>query len=1145
MATEQKFQADELYADPRHQSTSSMDSLKLLMDLWHNHAAIRDQASESEIVSLVRELSHVKNGEPLDDKKGTTELLIGILTSLPATSESRHVLTSRLIDKLWAGLQHPPQSYVGGSASFRAAGEPMTADSDEAIEFTVPDTDVVLRGPLTDDNGFFQYRSPDGRGNNVLLPNVGRAGSPYARTVKATKRLQGIKPDAGMLFDLLMARDDAHYRENPADGSLSMTSSYLDLAPLYGSSLADQLEIRTMKLGKLKPDTFHEKRLLGQPAGVSVLLVLYSRFHNYVCDVLLQINENGRFGLACSPESSARERAVALAKQDHDLFNTARLIVGGLYINISIHDYLRAITNTHSSASSWTLDPRLDNTAADGTPHAVGNAVSVEFNLLYRFHSCISKRDERWISEFLLKLFPGREPKDLEDISATDLHGALVKLLEKAPKDPGLRDIGDIKRQADGTFRNEDLVRVLSETMEDPAGSFGARTIPKALRAVEILGIHQARRWQVASLNEFRDFFGLKRHETFSDINPDPDIAGLLEKLYSDPDMVELYPGLMIEDVKPLRTTGCGICPPYSVGRAVLTDAIALVRGDRFNTVDFTASNLTNWGYREIMPDYETLGGSVLYRLIQRTLPGWYPFNSVAVMQPMYTKAANVEIARKLGTMGQFTVDDTRPPPKTVAISTSAAIKEVLDRPDRFALPWLRGFNAMFPDGDKDLSWFMLAGDEAQNCQNRTELAGVMDGLPDAGGALLAMMAEEGARLLKKETLTLREGVHQVDMIRDVAIPLSARMLADLFYLDLRSDENPEGTLSSAELYRHLLNVRVWGVENTDGAQAWDRRRRAMESVQIIIDSTRRLVDEAASVGIAAKLSSLLSGRARSTKEASLRACGRKLVADLLDMYDSTERVVDTLWLSAFGGTGVAVTTFYEVMEYLLRPESATIWEHVREVALRGDDGALLACVNEVQRLASSQRNVRVAKQPCELEGKVIEAGNVVVMLLGEAGRNADEVPNPKAFDPTRQTGKVSCYSYGQHECLLKNLAPTYIAGMVRLVARLDGVKGVAGGAKTVRVEGQRMFLNDCWSRLGSNVSKAEGVSKFVPRLSANDKANMATLPLLDLTSTYIREGLGSVPKSSDRPQWRPRSYYWKDLLEATYGDVRTGLERS
>lgn len=90
---------------------------------------------------------------------------------------------------------------------------------------------------------------------------------------------------------------------------------------------------------------------------------------------------------------------------------------------------------------------------------------------------------------------------------------------------------------------------------------------------------------QVASLNEFRDLFGLKRHESMEDINPDPEIVDMLRNLYTHPDMVELYPGLFIEEVKPRMVTGCGICPSYSVGRAVLSDAVTLVRSDRFYTV--------------------------------------------------------------------------------------------------------------------------------------------------------------------------------------------------------------------------------------------------------------------------------------------------------------------------------------------------------------------------------------------------------------------------------------------------------------------------------------------------------------------------------------------------------------------------------
>ena len=69
------------------------------------------------------------------------------------------------------------------------------------------------------------------------------------------------------------------------------------------------------------------------------------------------------------------------------------------------------------------------------------------------------------------------------------------------------------------------------------------------------------------------------------DVNPNPEIADMLRNLYTHPDLVELYPGLFIEDIKPRMDTGCGICPPYSVGRAVLSDAVTLVRSDRFNTI--------------------------------------------------------------------------------------------------------------------------------------------------------------------------------------------------------------------------------------------------------------------------------------------------------------------------------------------------------------------------------------------------------------------------------------------------------------------------------------------------------------------------------------------------------------------------------
>lgn len=73
---------------------------------------------------------------------------------------------------------------------------------------------------------------------------------------------------------------------------------------------------------------------------------------------------------------------------------------------------------------------------------------------------------------------------------------------------------------------------------------------------------------------------------------------------------------------------------------------------------------------------------------------------------------------------------------------------------------------------------------------------------------------------------------------------------------------------------------------------------------------------------------------------------------------------------------------FCEVMGFFLRPENGSIWAQVQALAQEGDDEALHAYVVEAQRLTSSQRNVRVATQPAELEGKPVQPGNLVVMML-------------------------------------------------------------------------------------------------------------------------------------------------------------------
>ncbi|KAF2725410.1 putative monooxygenase [Polychaeton citri CBS 116435] len=65
----------------------------------------------------------------------------------------------------------------------------------------------------------------------------------------------------------------------------------------------------------------------------------------------------------------------------------------------------------------------------------------------------------------------------------------------------------------------------------------------------------------------------------------------------------------------------------------------------------------------------------------------------------------------------------------------------------------------------------------------------------------------------------------------------------------------------------------------------------------------------------------------------------------------------------------------------------------------------------------------------------------------------------------------------------------------------------------------------------------------IVPRRSEEEKRSMKQVPFLYLKSTYVNSGKNVLPKAGDRPQWRPRSYYWKDMAMARFGDIRTGLE--
>jgi linoleate 10R-lipoxygenase len=155
----------------------------------------------------------------------------------------------------------------------------------------------------------FSYREPDGSSNNPLIPHLGAAHTPYARSV-ASSHVAPVAtlPDPGLVFDTLLKRDKdvehptglssmffafanliihSLFRTNSKDWSVNDTSSYLDLSPLYGVDEEEQKTVRNVDgTGRLWNDVFADKRILAMPPSVGALLVIFNRNHN-VCKIAL------------------------------------------------------------------------------------------------------------------------------------------------------------------------------------------------------------------------------------------------------------------------------------------------------------------------------------------------------------------------------------------------------------------------------------------------------------------------------------------------------------------------------------------------------------------------------------------------------------------------------------------------------------------------------------------------------------------------------------------------------------------------------------------------------------------------------------------------------------------------------------------
>lgn len=88
----------------------------------------------------------------------------------------------------------------------------------------------------------------------------------------------------------------------------------------------------------------------------------------------------------------------------------------------------------------------------------------------------------------------------------------------------------------------------------------------------------------------------------------------------------------------------------------------------------------------------------MFHKLLHRGLPGYFDFNSVYAMQPMYTSAANEKIIKKLNTADQFSSNPPATPKVPATEDSHSKIVQLLQSKKPYQAAWPRSSKTAAPN---------------------------------------------------------------------------------------------------------------------------------------------------------------------------------------------------------------------------------------------------------------------------------------------------------------------------------------------------------------------------------------------------------------------------------------------------------------